>query len=485
MDPLGTVEMDGGSLRGTPGFYRVGKSTAGRWWLVMPNGKPMLYKGCNAALRQEVGAAGDNMYFQWVEKEYGPDHRRFIDDTARTLCDAGFNGFGGWSMLFTPREGHREIGMPFVEIVAAREIVGPDCMVVQPDRDEQTGKLIGWKGCFNLDAFDPLCWQRIDRYASQNYAELRDNPNLLGYYSDNECMYGQPHTDAAWTGKLEDLEEPPRCATLLQRYLAQPEGKPGGEFAWKWALERHGGSVEQLARDWGADFSTVADFRAMTNERDVILTSDRYSEDHAEFTRLYVREYYTRMNEIIRRYDPNHMIMTTRCPAPPGVLVLRAMRECWDDGLIDVLAMNSYRDDFYGRLEEFHGPTQMPIMNGEFNWCSGHFLDWGKYLREELFTEDEKAEIRVRGRMALETGFSHPALVGYTWFKWYSGKEFTRDEYGLATDQPFGAVVNNRGEINTFNAPLFREIHPRLERIATGEIEPTVVEGLEPVPQTC
>jgi hypothetical protein len=222
----------------------------------------------------------------------------------------------------------------------------------------------------------------------------------------------------------------------------------------------------------------------VTNETGTILTSDAYSEDHAAFTRKYVREYYRRMHELIRRHDPNHLIMTTRCPAPPGPLALKAMRTCFDDELVDVLAMNNYKDHFYDRIEEYYGPTGMPILNGEFNWCSGHFLDWGKYLREERFTEEEMAEIAVRGRMALEQAFTHPALVGYTWFKWYSGIEFTSNEYGLAGDQPFGAVVTNEGKLNTFNAPLFRQIHPRLEGIARGTIQPFHIDGLEPVPQT-
>lgn len=161
---MSSVEIEESSLRGTAGFYRVGRSSVGRWWLVTPDGRTMLYRGCNAVIRQEVGRAGENMYFHWVEQQYGADYKRFIDDTARTLRDGGFNGWGGWSMLFTPREGHRDIGMPFVEVIAAREIVGSECMVVQPKRDPQTGEQVGWRGAFNIDAFDPRCWERIDSH---------------------------------------------------------------------------------------------------------------------------------------------------------------------------------------------------------------------------------------------------------------------------------------------------------------------------------
>ena len=33
------------SLVGVPGFFRVGRSAAGRWWLVRPDGTPMFYRG--------------------------------------------------------------------------------------------------------------------------------------------------------------------------------------------------------------------------------------------------------------------------------------------------------------------------------------------------------------------------------------------------------------------------------------------------------
>jgi hypothetical protein len=263
-----------------------------------------------------------------------------------------------------------------------------------------------------------------------------------------------------------------------------PADRPGHRWVWDWLLARHGGSVAQLAHDWGVAFVSPEDLRRQTESEGLVLASDAYAEDHAALTRIYVREYYRNQNAIIRRHDPNHLIMSTRHPAPPGPLVINALRTCFADGLIDVVAMNNYRDRFRERLNEYCPDGYFPILNGEFNWSSGHFLDWGRFMREERFTREEMAEIALRGQMALEQAFTHPSLIGYTWFKWYSGIEFTSNEYGLATDQPFGAVVNNRGELNTFNAPLFRRIHPRLEGIALGQVEPFRQEGLGVVAQT-
>jgi hypothetical protein len=92
--------------------------------------------------------------------------------------------------------------------------------------------------------------------------------------------------------------------------------------------------------------------------------------------------------------------------------------------------------------------------------------------------------VRVRAVAALENAFSHPSLIGYTFFKWYCGNEFTKWEYGLDATQPVGGVVTNHGVVNQFNAELFRCLHPRLDGIAAGTLAPVIAEGLEPVPQT-
>ncbi|MCU0374634.1 MAG: hypothetical protein MUF24_04930 [Chitinophagaceae bacterium] len=393
---LGEVQIDTGTLRGKPGFYRIGKSTTGRWWLIDPSGKPMLYKGCNAVIRQEVGKAGDNMFFQWAEQTYGADYRGFINDAVTILKDAGFNGFGGWSMLFTPREGHRELGMPFVEILTPRAAAN--------------GKVVAG----NIDVFDESVWTEIDKMIATSTEGLANNPNLLGYFCDNESMYGQPATDPAWTGKISDMAAPPTRPTLLQLYLALPADREGGKAAWQWILKRHGGREDNVFSAWGLPGINSRDFKEKTLHNQLIVTADTYSADLEAFSRLYVRTYYSRMQALIRKYDSNHLIMTTRCPAPPGMHVLREMKSCFDDGIIDVLAMNSYRSNLKERIDEFYTHAPLPILIGEFNWSSGHFLDWGKYLREELFTEEEKEQVYLRGRQALENAFTHPGLIGYT-----------------------------------------------------------------------
>ena len=59
---------------------------------------------------------------------------------------------------------------------------------------------------------------------------------------------------------------------------------------------------------------------------------------------------------------------------------------------------------------------------------------------------------------------THPALIGYTWYKFCWNP--------VAPDQPGYGLIDQNGVENTFTSPLLREVNARLERIARGEIAP-------------
>ena len=42
------IVLEDATLVGVPGFFRVGRSTKGRWWLVRPDGRPMFHQACCA-----------------------------------------------------------------------------------------------------------------------------------------------------------------------------------------------------------------------------------------------------------------------------------------------------------------------------------------------------------------------------------------------------------------------------------------------------
>jgi hypothetical protein len=102
------------------------------------------------------------------------------------------------------------------------------------------------------------------------------------------------------------------------------------------------------------------------------------------------------------------------------------------------------------------------MLNGEFSWASGGFLDWDKYASGGRFSAEEKEACRRKGAEALVRAFTHPALIGYTWYKFcYNFAEPDAPSYGL---------INPQGEFNQLNAPTLKQINARLEAIACGDM---------------
>ena len=440
--PAGVI-MDEATLVGRPGFHRVGRSTAGRWWLVRPDGRGFLYKGCCAV------CYGGGEYRAFCDERYRGDDRRFLGEAEAVLREFGFNAFGNWNFLFCESPPHWDHGWPFVEYIHAREVC-PEATVKQG-------------AVKHIDVFDPRWHAAYDKACEATCAPLRDNPHLVGYFTDNEPSWAQQGALSVFGGIETTGDEP----VLLQEFLALPADRAGHRAAWDWALKRRGGDVQRLAADWQAPFDSPQDLRRR-HERGLVLRSQGFLADHAEFTRLFAREYFRVTGEAIRRHDPNHLVLGVREGGPPGAFVLESYVRARDAGHVDVLTMNNYRTDFYGRIDEYYQPTKMPILNGEFSW--GAFgMTWEKYCSGAAFSAEEIQANRRLGTAALEGAFTHPGLVGYTWFKWYVNG-------GRGLDQPAFALVDQAGQVNRWNAAMLKPIHARLEAIARGKAKPRLAE---------
>lgn len=438
---LDGVVMDSSTLVGEKGFFRVGRSKKGRWWLVTADNKPILYRGVCALWMPDNYKGMEAVEFRkkW-EKTNGKDPEKLVAHCLGILKDRGFNALGEWS---TRQFWNR--GWPFTVLIHVREV-----------RKESNinGKL--------PDIFDTK-WQAAYQAAcKETCAGLASSKDLVGYYVDNEGGWFTARRDFVWgqdQGPMVDRNVLGQEALLLQVFLAADPKCPGHKAAWDWVLERHGGSVAKLAKDWAADFDTPEKLREMTG-RNLVLASRGYRKDHEAFAAHYTREYFRVTAEAIRRHDPNHLLLGARFGGTPGDEVLNAM----DKRHVDVVSWNCYNLGFKKRCAEISSATGLPQLNGEYSWASGGFLDWAKLQKRGTFTDEEKAKCRRLGQATLEDAITHPNLVGYTWYKFCWN--------ATAPDQPGCGLIDKNGEENIFTSSLLREVNPRLEGIATGQIEP-------------
>ncbi len=261
------------------GFFYT-KKVGGRWYLVDP-------QGC---LFINLGVCSVNMGRSSFSRKPALDKfgtpAKWAEFAAGLLARYGFNGIGGWSdyelLRSAPRRLVYTISWNFMGEFGRRKKL----------THQQPGHLGYPNGC--IPVFDPEFEEFCDDYARQ-LAATRDDPWLLGHFSDNEL---------------------PVSPDLLDRFLGldrtNPHLRHGFEAARRWLETRKGLRVS--AKD--------------------ITDADRQA-----FVRHVFERYFRITTAAIRKYDPNHLCLGPRLHGAalrlPQVFGAAAQ-------YLDVIAVNYY-----------------------------------------------------------------------------------------------------------------------------------------------
>ena len=194
--------------------------------------------------------------------------------------------------------------------------------------------------------WDPKIIERMDAVAREQILELRDDPRLVGYYSDNEIgwwnaiLFKMTLEQAPTSGQRQRLIE-----LLRQTYrndwsslLRDFEPAPGVEN-WD-TLAQHG---MLFLRPGGNGIRVERRFLELLAER-----------------------YYSLVRDIIRKYDQRALILGDRYQSFYYPEVARASAR-----YVDAVSSNlnaSWNDGSFARfyLETLHGLAAKPVLIGEF-----------------------------------------------------------------------------------------------------------------------
>jgi hypothetical protein len=361
------------------------------------------------------------------------------------MDDVGLNAAGAWVT-----EEFFDQGVVYTDITEFVQVGGSD-------RPFQ----IKGAGVRCPDVFDPAWLKAIDEQAQRICAPRRESRELLGYFTDNELGFGQADVDHVWGGGEELNTKGP---TLLQALATLDEDRPARQAAEKFILDRHG-SWAAAGKAWEVDIQSRQDLAKLTADGDYLGTAG-YGRDQDAFSVHYAQTYFRETAAAIRKHDPNHLILGCRFGAPPSEHIARAQH-----GHVDVMCANNYRNNMLQRVETYAEITgDMPLLIGEFSWASDYFRLIPLPEESPDVRQNPEQGVGERQRVtrwaqtALEQSFTHPMLVGYTWYRWvHTWDDPDRWHYGL---------VNRRHELNRFNAELMRRVHPKLEAIKAGLEQP-------------
>ena len=230
------------------GFFYPAKID-GRWWLVDPLGGLFIHKAVVSVAPLRTAGAREPF-----GRKFGDESRWAVQTTA-WLREFGFNGLGAWSdadhLAAVPAP------LAYTRIWNFMSSYGHQ----RGGTFQQPGHTGYPKDC--IFVFDPEFEKFCDDHAKQ-LAATKDDPHLLGHFSDNELPF-----------KRE----------ALANYLSLPATDAGHLAAEKFLRERHGAAA------------TVKDIS---------------EQDLQDFLALVVDRYFAIVGRAIRNYDPNHLFLGSR-----------------------------------------------------------------------------------------------------------------------------------------------------------------------------
>jgi len=348
------------------GFFHA-QQAGGRWWLVTPDGKPFYSLGVNhvTASSDTDQQTGKCPYCEAVAKDY-PSTQAWVDATVKRLQRWGFNTVGAWSDDTTLGK-----QMPYTVLLDI--------------------------GSGAPDYFAPAFEARCAQVAKDTVAARKADPNLLGWFLDNELHWGPD-----WRSN----------ETLLATYETLPAGSPGRVVA------------------------------------------DAHPGDPQGFLSALAQQYFKATTSAVRASDPNHMILGIRIISVLAPSEVVAAAGDW----VDVMSVNNYEynpglPDELGKLfapvlstenwlADFYAQCHKPLLFSEFSYRAKDSGWPNTYppIFPVLATQSDRADAYERYTLS---SFAAPYVVGQHWF------EFTDEPKGGR----FDGENSNFGLVSTSDVP--------------------------------
>lgn len=232
------------------GFFRTLKKN-GRWWIIDPEGYHNMHIAVNS-----LNAGGSKRNQLAFAKKFG-NKNNWMVETTTMLGENGFNGTGSWSDTESIIQINHTAKKPLIYTVNL------NFMAAYGDKRGGTYQVPGHKAYPNntIFVFDPA-FEVFCNDQAKKLSTYQDDPNLLGYFSDNEM---------------------PLNLKNLEGYLSLKNTNDPGYIAAKAWMKKKGITTEQI--------------------------NDQH---RAEFLAIVADKYFSVVTKAIKKYDPNHLYLGCR-----------------------------------------------------------------------------------------------------------------------------------------------------------------------------
>eukprot|EP00164_Ancoracysta_twista_P006308 GFYU01008760.1.p1 GENE.GFYU01008760.1~~GFYU01008760.1.p1 ORF type:complete len:360 (-),score=82.41 GFYU01008760.1:851-1876(-) len=316
--------------------------------------------------------------------------------------------------------------------------------------------------------------QKMDAKMETVAAEHKDNPNLIGYFTANEVIWGS--IVDRWPVEIRVND------TKLVEYLNFNTDTAGHKAAVEFLTTRYDNDISKLNSAWRIKADS---FATVGKKIPFLLPSAKRSKDYEAFLSHLATTAFERMSAVIRKHDPNHLIMGCRYSfwEMPDV-VIKA-----EGPHVDIMSYNGYIwypfMDVTRYVNNIHSLTSKPVIISEFAFRAF------KNQSKDPNTKGAGIPVVTQGqRVSSFESYAHklmslPVALGYHWFQ-YSDEPSTgrfdgeNSNFGIVDvqDNPYVELTNKMKEV----ADSLHSIHaaganPWIADTHTSIPEATIVES--------
>ncbi len=361
------------------GYYKTVQND-GAWWFQKPDGTRFFSLGVNV-----VNIGPPKGEYRAAKPEYASFRHysttaAWAEATLARLRDWHFNTIGSWSNPI-----FHDGPLPFTVVLDLGAAAGAP-----------------WG-----DLFSPETAHKFDESAKRQILPLRNNPNLLGYFSDNELGW--------WSD------------ALFVHFIRQPAANSTRQQLIRLLRSHYQDQFGALQRDFHTGNATA--FEELGHRGRITLrTRGRGSEVVDEFAHCLAERYYQLAHDSIRRYDEHHLILGNRFAAWYPQAVARAAGP-----YVDVISINTGADWKHGEISTFllktlHEITGKPILISEFYMCARENRSGNKNSGDIFPTVATQRERAAAFRINLEALAELPYVIGAHWFQYYDEPTYGRPD---------------------------------------------------------
>ena len=381
------------AYKGREGFWRLAKSADGVWWFVSPTGKREFLNTVTTVQpfqmsRDPQGVSFESRDWDGSLGKYDGDLNAWATKTVARVQDVGFKGLGAWCHPV-----FHTLNVPI------------------------TRDLNLWKhyGTGDSHLYSSHWAGVMDGVVAKAVGDLKDNKNLVGYYTDNELDWSD--------------------ATIGPRvyFDGLPVGDPNRVQVIN-TIKSLWPTIADYNSAWNAkltDWKQLDTQPALSREPDAA-----YSKLFSVWLEKASADYFRISSEIIRKYDPNHLVLGVRFAGIAPKEVVRASRD-----YTDAQSLNYYVPDAQLDPEMFammYQESGQPIILSEYGY---HSLDGRSGNRNTFGFQSQVPDQQARAE-AYQLFTSRlarvPYVIGADWFQWSDEPPSGRSADG--EDVNFGVV---------------------------------------------